>query len=63
MLERIGNAIIDLLKVRTIITIMIVGVICYLAIVSRIEIVAFVAIATQIINYYFTRKENQDKVE
>lgn len=54
MKERITK----LLELKSIISIAVVGVTCYLAIMGRIEMETFMAITMAIITYYFTRKEN-----
>jgi len=51
------NALINLLKVKTLITLPIVGVLCYLSIIGKIETEQFISITTVIIMFYFTKKE------
>ena len=55
--ETLTQAIIELLKVRTLITLAIIGVMSYLAIIESIEPETFMAIASAVVTYYFTRRE------
>lgn len=57
MLENLVNAIIDLLKVKTILSLMVLTTTCVLAFKGLIDMGAFLTIASAIITYYFTRKE------
>lgn len=52
------NAIVNLLKVKSIITLMVIGVTCHLALTNAIDLTVFMSIASSIVTYYFTRKEN-----
>ena len=60
-LKRITNAIVDLFKVKTILSLAVVGTTCYLAIVEKLELSTFIALASSIITYYFTREKDKDK--
>ncbi len=51
------NALTELLKVRSIITLAIIGVLSYLAIVRIIDAATFMTIAGAVVAYYFNRKE------
>lgn len=57
MLEKLVNALVDLLKVKTILSVMVLTTTCILAFKGLIDMGAFLAIASAIITYYFTRKE------
>jgi len=54
----IRNSLISLLKVKTLITLPIVGILCYLAVVGKITPTDFMSIATVIIMFYFTKKDD-----
>ena len=51
------KALIELLKVKTIITLAIIGVMSYLAVKGSIATDTFMAIAGSVVTYYFTRSE------
>lgn len=53
------KAIINLLKVKTIISFVVIGIISYLAVIGSIESESYMVIASAIITYYFTRKEEK----
>lgn len=53
------NALISLLKLKSLLSLMFCGVTCYLAVVGSIEMETFMAITMAIITYYFTRKEDE----
>ena len=57
MLQNLINALIDLLKVKTILSLMVLTTTCVLAFKGLIDMGAFLTIASAIITYYFTRKE------
>lgn len=57
MLEKLVNALVDLLKVKTILSVMVLTTTCILAFKGLIDMGAFLTIASAIITYYFTRKE------
>lgn len=52
------DALISLLKLKSILSLMFCGVTCYLACKGLIEMETFMAITMAIITYYFTRKED-----
>lgn len=52
------NALISLLKLKSILSLMFCGVTCYLACKGLIEMETFVGMTMAIITYYFTKKEN-----
>ena len=55
----IGRALVELLKVRTIMTLGIVGTMIYLAINNQLEgSTVFMSVASSVVTYYFTRKDN-----
>ena len=49
-----------LIDVKSIITLMVIGVFCGLAAVGRIDSQSFMTIATAIITFYFARQQKQD---
>lgn len=51
------EALINLLKVKTILSLLFSVTTCYLAIAGRIEMETFMALTMAIITYYFTKKE------
>ena len=57
----IRDAFIELLKVRSIITLMIIGVMSALAYQEFIKPETFMTVASAVITYYFTRREDKDK--
>ena len=61
MLEKSVSALVDILKVKTLITLVMVFTACYLALVGRIDVSVFIGLVTSVITYYFTKKEGQDK--
>lgn len=54
---KIGNALIELLKVRSIITIIVIAVMSRMALDKTIDSATFMTIVGAIVAYYFTRKE------
>ena len=61
MLEKFVSALVDILKVKTLITLVMVFTACYLALAGRIDVSVFTGLVTSVITYYFTKKEGQDK--
>gem|GEM_PF-3544276 len=57
----IRDALIELLKVRSIITLMIIGVMSVLAYRHFIAPETFMTVASAVITYYFTRREDDKK--
>ena len=53
------NAILQLLKVKSIITILVMVVFTYLAVTRQIDDQLIASVITAIITYYFTKKENE----
>jgi Na+-transporting NADH:ubiquinone oxidoreductase subunit NqrD len=51
-------AFVELLKVRTLITLAIIGVMSYLAVNESIKPETYMAVASAVVTYYFTRKES-----
>ena len=49
----------NLIKLKTIITLMLIGTVCYLAIINNVQLTAefLAAVVTAVITYYFTRKD------
>lgn len=59
MKEKLVLAIVDLLKVKTIITLVMIITACYLAVTKQLDTAVFVGLVTSIITYYFTRSESK----
>ena len=55
--ETLTQALIDLLKVKTLITLAIIGVMSYLAIIEAITPETFMTVASAVVTYYFTRQK------
>lgn len=53
------DAIIKLLKVKTILSLLFSATTCYLAISGKIEMETFMALTMAIITYYFTKKDTE----
>lgn len=53
------QAIINLLKVKTILSLMFSATTCYLAITGRIDTATFIALTAAIITYYFNKKDGE----
>jgi hypothetical protein len=53
------NALINLLKVKTILSLLFSVTTCYLAVAGKINMETFVAFTMAIITYYFNKKENE----
>ena len=53
----VKEALAALLKVKTIITLLMVCTACYLAVTQQLDVAVFVGLVTSIITYYFTRKD------
>lgn len=51
-----------LVEVKSVVTFALIGVTCYLAVVSKIALSAefFASVVTAVITYYFTRKDKSD---
>lgn len=58
-LEILLTNIANLFKVKTILSLAIVHTVCELTKTGKLEVVAFMALASAIITYYFTRKEDK----
>ena len=52
----------NLLKVKTILSLAVIFTTCVLTFKNIISVEAFMAIASSIITYYFTKKENKEEV-
>lgn len=60
VLEKIGINLANLLKVKTILSLCVIITTCILTFRELISVEAFMAIASAIITYYFTKKENKN---
>lgn len=56
-LTKLLNNIADLFKVKTILSFLVIITTCVLTLKGKVETATFIAIASSIITYYFTRKE------
>lgn len=59
--EKLLINIAELFKVKTILSLVVILTTCYLTITQVIDPATFMALASAIITYYFTRKEEQEK--
>lgn len=50
-------ALVELLKVKTIITLAMIFTACYLALTDKLDVAVFVGLVTSVITYYFTKKD------
>ena len=57
--ETLAQAFIELLKVRSLITFAVIGVMSYLAVIEAIGPETFMTVASAVITYYFTRKDDK----
>lgn len=62
-MKELIKALTELLKVKSLITLSIIGALVFLAVSGTIEVAVFTSIASSIITYYFTRKSNDDIVD
>ena len=58
--ENLSHALIELLKVKTLITLAIIGVMSYLAMTGAIAPETFMTVGSAVVTYYFTRREDKD---
>ena len=63
VLRQIGINIANLLKVKTILSLCVIVTTCILTFKNIISVEAFMAIASAIITYYFTKTENKEREE
>ena len=56
-MKELVQALINLFKLKSILSLLFCGTTCFLAVTNRIEMETFMAITMSIITYYFTRKE------
>ena len=59
MKDKLILAVVELLKVKSIITIVMILTACYLALTGKVDIAVFVGMVTSVITYYFTKKEDK----
>ena len=59
MKEKLLLALVELLKVKSIITIVMILTACYLALTDKVDVAVFVGMVTSVITYYFTKKEDK----
>ena len=58
MKDKLITAVVDLLKVKSLITIAMVFTTCYLALQGVISVEVFISLVASIITYYFTKKDS-----
>lgn len=56
------NKLIELLKVKSIITILVFGVFCYLSIIGKVDAQQFMLVLSMVATYYFSKKESKEGV-
>ena len=56
------NKLIELLKVKSIITILVFGVFCYLSIIGKVDAQQFMLVLSMVATYYFSKKDNKEGV-
>lgn len=61
VLKLIGKNFANLLKVKTILSLAVIFTTCILTFKSVVSVEAFMAIASAIITYYFTKKEDKEE--
>jgi thioredoxin-related protein len=54
------NKLIELLKVKSIITILVFGVFCYLSIIGKVDAQQFMLVLSMVATYYFSKKDNKE---
>lgn len=57
------NAIVNLLKVKSIISLAVIFTSCYLTIVGKLEVASFMALTGAIVTYYFKKDDKEEVVE
>ena len=60
MTDKLLKAVIDLLKVKTIITFCMVFTACRLVVAGRLDVTVFVGMVTSVITYYLSKKEEKN---
>jgi Ca2+/Na+ antiporter len=55
------NAIINLLKVKSIISLAVIFTSCYLTIIGKLEVASFMALTGAIVTYYFKKDDKEEK--
>lgn len=61
VLKLIGKNLANLLKVKTILSLAVIFTTCVLTFKNTISVEAFMAIASAIVTYYFTKKEDKEE--
>ena len=54
------NKLIELVKVKSIITILVFGVFCYLSIIGKVDAQQFMLVLSMVATYYFSKKDNKE---
>ena len=61
MKEKFVSAIVELLKVKTIVTLALIFTTCYLALKDRIDIAVFTTLVSAVVTYYFTKRGSNNE--
>lgn len=54
------DKLIDLLKVKSLITLLVFGVFCYLSIIGKVDAQQFMLVLSMVATYYFAKKDNKE---
>ena len=60
-IKKIFINIADLIDLKSILSLMVIGTLCYMTITEKIDAATFTAIASAIVTYYFTKKAVETK--
>ena len=61
MKEKFATAFINLLKVKTLVTLALISTTCYMALSDKVDMTVFISLVTAVITYYFTKKDNENQ--
>lgn len=62
-MKEIVKAIVNLLKVKSIISLAVIFTSCYLTIVGKLEVASFMALTGAIVTYYFKKDDKEEVIE
>lgn len=62
-MKEIVKAIVNLLKVKSIISLAVIFTSCYLTIVGKLEVASFMALTGAIVTYYFKKDDKEEIIE
>jgi hypothetical protein len=60
-MKELAKAIVNLLKVKSIISLAVIFTSCYLTIVGKLELASFMALTGAIVTYYFKKDDKEEK--